>query len=111
MYHGGVNGKRLNLNRFVEITATTPAKMFGLYPKKGTIAPGADADIVIFDPERRLTLSAKTLHMKVDYSPYEGRQVTGVPDTVLSRGRVIVEAGRFVGRAGGGSFIKRQPRT
>jgi dihydropyrimidinase len=111
VYDGGVRAGRISLNRFVELTSTSPAKIFGLYPRKGTIAPGADADIVVFDPERRLTLSAKTLHMKVDYSPYEGRQVRGVPETVLSRGRVIVEAGRFVGRAGGGSFIKRQPRA
>jgi len=111
VYDGGVRAGRISLNRFVELTSTSPAKIFGLYPRKGTIAPGADADIVVFDPERHLTLSAKTLHMKVDYSPYEGRQVTGVPETVLSRGQVIVEAGRFVGRVGGGSFIKRQPRA
>ena len=111
VYDGGVRTGYISLNRFVELTSTAPAKIFGLYPRKGTIAPGTDADIVVFDPERQLKLSAKTLHMKVDYSPYEGRQVRGAPDTVLSRGRVIVEAGRFVGRAGGGSFIKRQPRT
>jgi len=110
VYDGGVRAGRISLNRFVELTSTSPAKIFGLYPRKGTIAPGADADIVVFDPERQVTLSAKTLHMKVDYNPYEGRQVTGAPDTVLSRGRVIVEDGRFVGRAGCGSFIKRQPR-
>jgi dihydropyrimidinase len=111
VYDGGVRTGYISLNRFVELTSTAPARIFGLYPRKGTIAPGTDADIVIFDPERQLRLSAKTLHMKVDYNPYEGRQVRGAPDTVLSRGRVIVEAGRFVGRAGGGSFIKRQPRT
>jgi dihydropyrimidinase len=110
VYDGGVRTGRISLNRFVELTSTSPAKIFGLYPRKGTIAPGADADIVVFDPERQVTLSAKTLHMKVDYNPYEGRQVTGAPDTVLSRGRVIVENGRFVGRAGCGSFIKRRPR-
>jgi len=110
VYDGGVRTGRISLNRFVELTSTSPAKMFGLYPRKGTIAPGADADIVVFDPERQVTLSAKTLHMKVDYNPYEGRQVTGAPDTVLSRGRVIVDNGRFVGRAGCGSFIKRRPR-
>ncbi|RPJ57563.1 MAG: dihydropyrimidinase, partial [Acidobacteria bacterium] len=110
VYDGGVRAGRISLNRFVELTSTSPAKIFGLYPRKGTIAPGADADIVVFDPERQVTLSAKTLHMKVDYNPYEGRQVTGAPDTVLSRGQVIVENGRFVGRAGCGSFIKRQAR-
>jgi len=102
---------RISLNRFVELTATSPAKIFGLFPRKGTIAPGSDADIVVFDPAKKTTLSAKTLHMKVDYNPYEGREVTGAADTVLSRGRVIIEGGRFVGRAGAGSFIKRSPRS
>ncbi len=110
VYDGGVRPGYISLNRFVELTSTSPAKIFGLYPRKGTIAPGADADLVVFDPERQVTLSAKTLHMRVDYNPYEGRQVTGAPDTVLSRGRVIIDGGRFVGRAGCGSFIKRQPR-
>ncbi len=110
VYDGGVRAGRISLNRFVELTSTSPAKIFGLYPRKGTIAPGADADIVVFDPERQVTLSAKTLHMKVDYNPYEGRQVTGAPDVVLSRGRVIVEGNRFVGRAGDGAFIKRKGR-
>jgi dihydropyrimidinase len=111
VYDGGVRAGYISLNRFVELTSTSPAKIFGLYPRKGTIAPGADADLVVFDPERQVTLSAKTLHMRVDYNPYEGRQVTGAPDTVLSRGRVIIDGGRFVGRAGCGSFIKRQPRA
>ena len=110
VYDGGVRAGHISLNRFVELTSTSPAKIFGLYPRKGTIAPGADADIVVFDPERKVTLSAKTLHMKVDYNPYEGRQVTGAPDVVLSRGRVIVEGSRFVGRAGDGAFIKRKGR-
>ena len=73
--------REISMNRFVEITATAPAKIFGLYPKKGTIAVGADADIVVFDPEKKQTLSAKTLHMRVDYTPYEGREVQGAPDT------------------------------
>src|SRR5688500_17529623 len=75
VYDGGVRQERISLNRFVELTSTSPAKIFGLFPRKGTIAPGSDADIVVFDPERRMTLSAKTLHMKVDYNPYEGREV------------------------------------
>jgi len=111
VFDGGVLTNRISLNRYVELTSTSPAKIFGLFPRKGTIAPGSDADIVVFDPNRTITLSAKTHHMRVDYNPYEGRQVTGVTDTVLSRGRVIVEKGRFVGRAGAGSFIKRQPRS
>jgi dihydropyrimidinase len=111
VYDGGVRAGRITLNRFVELTSTSPAKIFGLFPRKGTIAPGSDADIVVFDPNRKLTLSAKTLHMKVDYNPYEGREVTGATDTVLSRGRVVIENGVLVGRKGGGSFLKRSTRT
>jgi dihydropyrimidinase len=111
VYDGGVRTGRISLNRFVELTSTSPAKIFGLFPRKGTIAPGSDADLVIFDPEKTMTLRAKTLHMNVDYSPYEGRDITGVTETVLSRGRVIIDAGAFVGRAGAGSFIKRSARN
>ncbi len=111
VWDGGVRAGRISINRFVELTATSPAKIFGLFPRKGTIAPGSDADVVIFDPDKKVTLSAKTLHMKVDYNPYEGREVTGAADTVLSRGRVVVENGKFVGKAGGGSFLKRDPRA
>jgi len=110
VYDGGVRTGRISLNRFVELTSTSPAKIFGLFPRKGTIAPGSDADIVIFDPEKKVRLSQKTLHMKVDYNPYEGREVVGVTDTVISRGRVIVDGGKFVGRAGSGAFIKRASR-
>ncbi len=110
VYDGGVRTGKISLNRFVELTSTSPAKIFGLFPKKGTSAPGSDADLVIFDPEKKLTLRAKTLHMNVDYNPYEGREVTGVTETVLSRGRIIIDAGTFVGKAGAGAFIKRQPR-
>ena len=111
VYDGGVRTGRISLNRFVELTSTSPAKIFGLFPRKGTIAPGSDADIVIFDPNRKMTLSARTHHMKVDYNPYEGREVTGVTDTVLSRGRVIIENGKFVGPAGAGNFLKRSARS
>jgi len=111
VYDGGVREGRISLNRFVELTSTSPAKIFGLFPRKGTIAPGSDADIVVFDPNRTMTLSAKTLHMNVDYNPYEGRQVTGATDTVLTRGRVIIENGKFVGGKGGGSFLKRSTRS
>src|SRR6187200_1174303 len=110
VYDGGVAAGHITLNRFVELTSTAPAKIFGLFPRKGTIAPGSDADIVVFDPARTITLSATTLHMKVDYNPYEGREVTGATDTVISRGRVIVEAGRFMGRSGAGAFLKRRTR-
>jgi dihydropyrimidinase len=110
LFDGGVVGKRISVNRFVELTSTSPAKIFGLFPRKGTIAPGSDADIVVFDPKKMHTLSAKTHHMKVDYNPYEGRQVTGSTETVLSRGKVIVENGKFTGKPGAGNFLKRKPR-
>jgi dihydropyrimidinase len=110
VYDGGVREKRITLNRFVELTSTSPAKIFGLFPRKGTIAPGSDADIVVFDPDRTITLSAASLHMKVDYNPYEGRKVTGATDTVLSRGRLVIEDGKFVGRPGAGTFLKRATR-
>src|SRR5262245_55529137 len=107
IYDGGVVQNRISLNRFVELTSTAAAKIFGLFPKKGTIAVGSDADIVIFDPNREKTISAKTHHMRVDYSAYEGRTVRGVTETVLSRGNVIVENGTFKGKAGAGQFLKR----
>jgi len=107
IYDGGVVQKRISLNRFVELTSTAAAKIFGLFPKKGTIAVGSDADIVIFDPSREKTISAKTHHMRVDYSAYEGRTVRGVTETVLSRGNVIVENGTFKGKVGSGQFLKR----
>jgi dihydropyrimidinase len=110
VYDGGVRAGRISLNRFVELTSTAPAKIFGLFPRKGTIAPGSDADIVVFDPHKETTLSAKTHHMRVDYNPYEGRRVTGVTETVVSRGRVVIDNGRFVGRAGAGSFLRRATR-
>jgi dihydropyrimidinase len=111
VYDGGVRAGRISLSRFVEVTATNPAKIFGLYPRKGVIARGSDADLVVWDPEREYTWSAATHHMRVDYNPYEGRVVKGAPELVLSRGRPVVEAGRFVGRAGAGRFLKRSPRA
>src|SRR5262249_9430452 len=111
VYDGGVRAGRISLNRFVELTSTSPAKIFGLFPRKGTIAPASDADLVVFDPNRTITMSAATLTMHVDYNPDEGREVTGATDTVLSRGRVIIEDGKFVGRAGAGSFLKRATRS
>src|SRR5687768_17128556 len=110
VYDGGVKSGRISLNRFVELTSTSPAKIFGLFPRKGTIAPGSDADIVIFDPAKRWKISQKTMHMKVDYNPYEGREVTGATETVLSRGRVIIDKGKFTGKAGAGSFLRRAQR-
>jgi dihydropyrimidinase len=107
IYSGGVAQGRFSVNRFVELVSTTPAKLFGLYPRKGTIAIGSDADLVIFDPARKHTISAKTHHMRVDYSMFEGIEVTGMPDIVLSRGQVIVEGNKFTGRPGAGEFLKR----
>jgi dihydropyrimidinase len=107
IYSGGVASGRFSANRFVELVATTPAKLFGLYPQKGTIAVGSDADLVIFDPNRKHTISAKTHHMRVDYSMFEGIQVTGMPDVVLSRGQVVVAGDKFLGRAGQGNFLRR----
>jgi dihydropyrimidinase len=107
IYNGGVVENRISLNRFVELTSTAAAKMFGLFPKKGTIAVGSDADIVIFDAEKQQTISAATHHMNVDYSAYEGKTITGVVETVLSRGRVVIENGEYVGKAGDGKFLKR----
>ncbi|HTW57027.1 MAG TPA: dihydropyrimidinase [Terriglobales bacterium] len=107
IYSGGVAGGRFSVNRFVELVSTTPAKLFGLYPRKGTIAVGSDADLVIFDPKRQHTISAQTHHMRVDYSMFEGIQVTGMADVVMSRGRVVVEGDKFLGRAGQGEFLRR----
>jgi len=107
IYSGGVATGRFSLNRFVELVSTTPAKIFGLYPRKGTIAVGSDADIVVFDPQREHTISAKTHHMRVDYSMFEGIKVKGMPDFVLSRGRVLVDGENFQGRPGSGEFLKR----
>ena len=108
VYTGGVHGGRFSVNRFVEMVSTAPAKLFGLYPRKGTIAVGSDADLVIFDPLEEHVISAKSHHMRVDYSMFEGIRVTGMPRQVFSRGRLVIDQGRFVGRAGQGEFIKRQ---
>jgi dihydropyrimidinase len=107
IYNGGVAGNRISLNRFVELTSTAAAKLFGLFPRKGTIAVGSDADIVIFDPDQEQTISAATHHMNVDYSAYEGMKIRGAIKTVLSRGQVIIEDGKYTGRAGDGQFLRR----
>ena len=103
----GVRARRIGIHRFVELVATNPAKMFGLWPRKGAIAVGADADLVVWDPAKQVTLSVETHHMRVDYNPYEGRVVTGAPAMVLSRGEIIVDHGEFKGRVGRGEFVKR----
>src|SRR5216683_3126734 len=111
IYSGGVHGKHFSPNRFVQLVSTTPAKLFGLYPRKGTIAVGSDADVVIFDPNHEEVISAKTHHMRVDYSMFEGIRIKGAPKTVFSRGRAVIESGKFTGKAGAGEFLKRKPRS
>ena len=107
VHDGGVVGGHLTRERWVEVISTAPAKLFGMYPRKGSVSVGADADIVVYDPNRKRTISARTHHMDVDYSCYEGRTVQGASDVVLSRGTVIVRDGQFTGRKGHGQFIKR----
>ncbi len=109
LHDGGVAGGRLSRERWVDVISTGPAKLFGMYPRKGAIAIGSDADIVIYDPNRRRTISAASHHMDVDYSCYEGREVQGGSDVVLSRGTVVVRNGEWVGPAGHGRFVKRAP--
>ena len=103
----GVRAGRISLNRMVELLATNPAKLFGLYPRKGTIAVGSDADLVVFDPEKQVTISAKAQHSKVDYNLYEGTTVTGSPDVVLLRGHVLVENDELVASPGIGQYVAR----
>jgi dihydropyrimidinase len=107
LYQGGVVKRGWSMNRFVQLVSTAPAKMMGLFPRKGTIAVGSDADIVLWDPKRRYTLSAKTHFMRVDYNPYEGMTIDGSPAYVLSRGRVVFEDDEFKGKKGDGQYVKR----
>ncbi len=106
-HSGGVLGGKFSLNRWVDVTSTAAAKIFGMYPRKGAVAVGSDADLVIFDPEKEAVISAATHHMRVDYSLYEGTRVKGAPTIVLSRGKVIVENEKFLGAPANGRFIKR----
>jgi dihydropyrimidinase len=108
VYNGGVHGGKFSPNRFVQLVSTAPAKLFGLYPRKGTVAVGSDADLIVFDPNEEQIISVKTHHMRVDYSMFEGTRVKGVTKTVLSRGRMIIDNGRFTGKAGAGEFLKRE---
>lgn len=107
LLHQAVLDGHLTRRRWIDIACATPARMFGLYPRKGTIAPGSDADIVIYDPEARQTLSAATHHMNVDYSAYEGKEITGRVETVLSRGETVLAGREFTGRAGHGQYVPR----
>jgi dihydropyrimidinase len=108
IYHGAVTEERLSLERWVEVCSTTPARLFGLFPRKGTIAVGADADIVIFDPKRKHVLSAATHHMRTDYSCYEGMQIAGGVDSVFSRGRLIISGDEYHGSKSDGKYLKRE---
>src|SRR6202041_69933 len=110
IWNYGVNGGKISRNRFVELVSTTPAKLFGMYPKKGALEPGSDADIVIWDPEAEHTISAETHHMRVDYSMFEGFRVKGNAREVISRGELIVDTGQYVGRAGRGQYLRRMAR-
>lgn len=107
LLHQAVVEGRLSRRRWIELACAAPARMFGLYPRKGTLAPGSDADLVLYDPHAEQVLSAASHHMNVDYSAYEGRRITGRVDTVLSRGEPVVTEGKFTGRAGHGRYLPR----
>ncbi|GAA4984589.1 dihydropyrimidinase [Yinghuangia aomiensis] len=107
LLHQAVVDGHISRRRWIELACAAPARMFGMYPRKGTIAPGADADLLVYDPAAKHTLSAATHHMNVDYSAYEGREVTGRADLVMSRGQAIVEGGRYFGRPGDGRYVER----
>ncbi|MBV7328756.1 amidohydrolase family protein, partial [Chloroflexi bacterium TSY] len=111
MWHYGVNGGKFSANRFVEIAATNPAKIFGLYPRKGTIAVGSDADIVLWDPTLEHTISVQTHHMNTDYNVYEGMTVKGWPVRTMLRGQSIVVGDRWQGRERSGVFLRRSPHA
>lgn len=108
MWHGGVNGGRITPSRFVELNCTNPARIFGMYPKKGTIAVGSDADILVWDPQQTHTISASTHHMRCDYNLYEGMQVQGVPVMVFQRGKKLVDGDQWFGTNGGGQYVARE---
>jgi dihydropyrimidinase len=108
MYHFGVNKGRFSVNRFVELVSTNPARLFGLAPQKGTISVGADADLVVFDPEKEVRLSVQNLHMNVDHSPYDHITVRGYPILTMQRGHTIAKEGDFVGEVGAGQFLRRR---
>ena len=110
LHHHGVNGGHVTLNRFVELVSTAPARIFGMYPKKGVLAEGSDADIVLWDAKAEHTISAATHHMRVDYSMFEGFRVRGNARDVYSRGELIVSKGEYVGRPGRGNYLRREAR-
>ena len=107
LYSEGVRTGRISLQRFVELTATNAARLFGLYPRKGTIAPGSDADLVLFDPTLTRTVEPSMLKSNADYSVFEGWEVTGWPVTTLSRGEIVFEHDRVIGAPGRGELLPR----
>jgi dihydropyrimidinase len=109
LFSEGVNKGRIDIHRFVDLTATRAAQLYGLYPKKGTIAEGSDADLAIWDPEKEFTITAEAMHDNVGYTPYEGRTLKGMPTTVISRGRIVVERGELLVDRGSGEFVPRGP--
>jgi dihydropyrimidinase len=111
MWQLGVNGGRISPQRFVEINCTNPARIFGMYPRKGALVVGGDADIVVWDPNKMHTLSAATQHMRCDYSLFEGMQVQGAPEQVYQRGNKLVDGPEWLGHNGDGRFIARQPNA
>jgi len=108
LFSEGVKKGRISINQFVDLVSTQSAKLFGLFPQKGTIAVGSDADIVIFDPNIERTISVETHHMNVDYNPFEGMKITGEPISVLSRGEFVIRDKQFVGKPGAGKYLKRK---
>ena len=111
MWHHGVNGGHYSANRLVEITSTNPAKTLGLYPRKGTLSVGSDADNFLWDPQKEHTISAETHHMNTDYNVYEGMKVRGWPVRTLLRGQSIVVGEAWHGREGSGAFLRRSPNA
>ncbi|HEV2486901.1 MAG TPA: dihydropyrimidinase [Terracidiphilus sp.] len=110
LHHHGVGKGNFSLNRFVELVSTAPARIFGMYPKKGVLAVGSDADLVLWDPNEEHTISAATHHMRVDYSMFEGFHVRGNARDVYSRGELIVSGGKFIGKPGRGNYLRREAR-
>jgi dihydropyrimidinase len=108
LLYQGVVDRKISLERWVEVTSTTPARMFGMYGKKGVIQPGADGDVVVYDPNGHTSIGiGKTHHMNMDYSAYEGYEIDGHVDTVISRGKVIIDDNQYLGTKGDGQFVKR----
>ena len=108
MFSEGVLKKRIDIHQFVDLTSTRAAKLYGMFPRKGSVSVGADADLVIWDSDKDVTIAWENLHDNVGYSPYEGMKIKGWPKTVLSRGRVVVDGGELNAEKGSGEFIPRE---